>query len=129
MIYNSYPSPHTPGVELAGYFGSASAARPGTSNFTGIHSAAVDSLIDGVVHAQTRNELLTYAHALDRVLDWQYLWIPATRTNGSGYVFWNRFGLPAVQAANAPNLDAWWVKSDKAVPGGIPSIANREVLQ
>ena len=129
MIYNSYPSPHTPGVELAGYFGSASAARPGTSNFTGIHSAAVDSLIDGVVHAQTRNELLTYAHALDRVLDWQYLWIPATRTNGSGYVFWNRFGLPAVQVANAPNLDAWWVKSDKAVPGGIPSIANREVLQ
>lgn len=129
MIYNSYPSPLTPGTELANYFGSAAAARPGTMNYTGVHGAAVDTLIMGVMQAQSRTELQSYAHALDRVLSWQFLWIPATRTNPEGYAFWNRFGLPAVQASRSVNLDAWWVKSDVPLKGGLESIANREVLK
>jgi len=129
MIYNSYPSPATPGLELANYFGSVSAGHPGTSNYTGVHSKAIDTLISGLVQSQTREQMRTYAHALDRVLDWLYLWIPATRTNPAGYAFWNRFGLPAIQAAQAPNIDAWWIAHRHPVKGGISQVPNREVIK
>ncbi len=38
--------------------------------------------------------MLHYAHALDRVLQWNYYWIPNYYPPGSSTVWWNRFGMP-----------------------------------
>ncbi len=41
-----------------------------------LKNPAVDALIDGLVKANTQADMLRHAHALDRVLQWNYYWIP-----------------------------------------------------
>ncbi|MDE1181870.1 extracellular solute-binding protein [Paraburkholderia sp.] len=114
MIFNSFYSPATPGAELNDYYASASYSAPGTQSWMGLRDPAVDQLIQGVQRASTRSEMETYAHALDRVMEWQYLWIPSMRSPGAALVYWNRFGRPAIQAPADTNIDSWWV--DSATP-------------
>jgi microcin C transport system substrate-binding protein len=58
----------TPGSELVARFGSESAATEGSSNLTGVSDPAVDALLEKVVSATTRPELVASLRALDRVL-------------------------------------------------------------
>jgi len=113
VIYYSFLSPAIPGQELTDYYASASYDRPGSQNWMGVHSPAVDALIAGARSADTRASMQAYMHALDRVLQWQYLWIPGSYSSeGTTLVYWNRFGQPRVQARANENLDAWWRASD-----------------
>lgn len=108
MIYNSFVSRPIPGQELSDYYSSATYDRPGSQNWMGVHSPAVDTLIADVRKAGSLEELETSMHALDRVLQWQYLWIPASQSSGTTLVYWNRFGHPAVQAKASANIESWW---------------------
>ncbi len=108
MIVTGYPVTLSPGSELYNYFGSASAEDPGSNNFMVLRDPAVDALLDGLVRAETQPDMLRHAHALDRVLQWNYYWIPNYYPPGSSTVWWNRFGLPKVQAAYDEGLDTWW---------------------
>ncbi|MEE1924978.1 extracellular solute-binding protein [Pseudomonas sp. 148P] len=115
MIVTGYPVTTSPGLELYSYFGSASANDPGSNNFMALKNPAVDSLIDGLVRASTQADMQRHAHALDRVLQWNYYWIPNYYPPGTSSVWWNRFGLPRVPAANDPALDTWWEVSPTAL--------------
>ena len=61
-------SPCRPATSSAIIWGSAAADRPGSRNLAGIKDAAVDALIDRVIFAQDRDELVAATRALDRVL-------------------------------------------------------------
>ena len=115
MIVAAYPVTPTPGRELYNYFGSDSAADPGSNNYAVLRNPAVDGLIAGLVNADNRNAMVHYARALDRVLQWGYYWIPNYYPPGVSSVWWNRFGRPRVQAANDPGLDTWWQLSPSAL--------------
>ncbi|WP_455893677.1 extracellular solute-binding protein [Pseudomonas palmensis] len=108
MIVTGYPVSPSPGLELYSYFGSAAATDPGSNNYMALQDPAVDSLIDGLVKAASPADMLRHAHALDRVLQWNYYWIPNYYPPGASTVWWNRFGTPRVQASNDPALDTWW---------------------
>ncbi|MGY5328360.1 extracellular solute-binding protein [Pseudomonas protegens] len=108
MIVTGYPVSPSPGPELYSYFGSAAATDPGSNNYMALQDPAVDSLIDGLVKAASPADMLRHAHALDRVLQWNYYWIPNYYPPGASTVWWNRFGIPRVQASNDPALDTWW---------------------
>ena len=108
MIVTGYPVSPSPGLELYSYFGSAAANDPGSNNFMVLKSPVVDGLIDGLVRAHTQADMQRHAHALDRVLQWNYYWIPNYYPPGTSSVWWNRFGLPKIPAANDPALDTWW---------------------
>lgn len=108
MIVTGYPVTLSPGTELYNYFGSAAAKDPGSNNLMVLRDPAVDTLLDGLVRAETQADMLHHAHALDRVLQWNYYWIPNYYPPGSSTVWWNRFGLPKVQAAYDEGLDTWW---------------------
>ena len=58
----------TPGNEQWDYWGSRSAAIPGSLNLIGIRNPAVDALIQRIVFADNRAELIAATRALDRVL-------------------------------------------------------------
>lgn len=58
----------SPGVEQRLYWGSAGVTEPGTRNWMGVASPAVDAMIDAMVRARTREEFVTAVHALDRLL-------------------------------------------------------------
>lgn len=108
MIITGYPVSTSPGMELYNYFGSASANDPGANNYMALQNPAVDRLIDGLVRATTKDDMLRHAHALDRVLQWNYYWIPNYYPPGSSTVWWNRFGIPKVQASNDEAIESWW---------------------
>ncbi|MFK0087544.1 extracellular solute-binding protein [Pseudomonas sp. NPDC090755] len=115
MIVTGYPVSPSPGPELYNFFGSAAATDPGSNNYMVLQDPAVDRLIDGLVKASTQADMLRHAHALDRVLQWNYYWIPNYYPPGSSTVWWNRFGLPKVQASNDEGLDSWWEVSPTAL--------------
>ncbi|AXA54445.1 extracellular solute-binding protein [Pseudomonas thivervalensis] len=108
MIITGYPVSTSPGMELYNYFGSAAANDPGANNYMVLKNPAVDALIDGLVKASTQADMLRHAHALDRVLQWNYYWIPNYYPPGSSTVWWNRFGIPKVQASNDEAIESWW---------------------
>lgn len=63
-----WPGNEAPGTELVDRFGSGSAETEGSSNLIGVKDPAVDALLDKVVSAHTRPELIAALRSLDRVL-------------------------------------------------------------
>lgn len=108
MIVTGYPVSSSPGLDLYNCFGSKGAKDPGSNNYMVLQDPAVDSLITGLVKAENKSTMINYAHALDRVLQWGYYWIPNYYPPGSSTVWWNRFGIPAVQASNGEAIETWW---------------------
>lgn len=115
MIVTGYPVTTSPGGELFNYFGSAAANDPGSNNYMALQNPAVDTLIGGLVRATTQADMLRHAHALDRVLQWNYYWIPNYYPPGTSTVWWNRFGMPAIQASNDEAIETWWEMSSTAL--------------
>jgi peptide/nickel transport system substrate-binding protein/microcin C transport system substrate-binding protein len=83
---------------LAAILGSKSADEEGNNNFRGVRSPAVDALIAAIGRAETMGELRDASRALDRVVTWSFFQIPDLYNNLENASFWNRFGIPAVQA-------------------------------
>lgn len=115
MIVTGYPVTTSPGGELFNYFGSAAANDPGSNNYMALQNPAVDQLIGGLVRATTQTDMLRHAHALDRVLQWNYYWIPNYYPPGTSTVWWNRFGMPAIPASNDEAIETWWEMSSTAL--------------
>ena len=80
---NYDPSP-MPGLQLRNRFGSASADIDYGQNWPGIKNPVVDSLIESVNRARTAEDVYAATRALDRVLLWNFYFIPARRHPGCG---------------------------------------------
>ena len=63
-----YPGSQVPGVEMVSRFGSKAADEQGSDNMLGLKSPAVDAILSSLVHAETKEDLVDAARALDRVL-------------------------------------------------------------
>lgn len=68
IISNRLVGSEAPGTELLERYGSAAADVEGSSNVIGLKSRAVDALLEQVLSAHTRAELVPRLRALDRVL-------------------------------------------------------------
>ncbi|MBC3948804.1 extracellular solute-binding protein [Pseudomonas folii] len=108
MIVTGYSVSTSPGMELYNNFGSKGARDPGSTNYMVLQDPAVDSLIAGLVSADQKSTMVDYAHCLDRVLQWGYYWIPNYYPPGASTLWWNRFGIPKIQASNAEAIETWW---------------------
>lgn len=115
MIVTGYGVSTSPGMELYNNFGSKVAKDSGSSNYMVLRDPAVDTLINGLAKADSKPAMIDYAHALDRVLQWGFYWIPNYYPPGSSTVWWNRFGIPKVQASNSEAIDTWWELSPQAL--------------
>ena len=71
--------------------GSQAADRPGSQNIIGIKNPAVDALIDKVIFAKDRADLVAATKALDRVLLWNFYVVPQFTYGFSRYARWDRF--------------------------------------
>lgn len=68
MIVNAWSSSLSPGNEQRLYWGRAGATEPGTRNYAGIDSPAVEAMIDAMLAAPDRESFVAAVRALDRVL-------------------------------------------------------------
>ena len=76
IITDAWGESLSPGNEQRGYWGSQAADQPGSHNLIGIKNPAVDKLIDQVVFAKSRADLVAATKALDRVLLWNNYVVP-----------------------------------------------------
>ena len=115
MIIDQWGESLSPGNEQREYWGSQTADVPGSRNTIGIKNPAVDTLIDKVIFAKDRSELVAATRALDRVLLWNFYVVPQFSYGFSRYARWDRFShaeLPKYARSGLPSL--WWYDADKA---------------
>ena len=85
----------SPGNEQRDFFGSQAADRPGSRNSPGIKNPAVDALIERIIFAKDRADLVAACKALDRVLLWNCYVVPQfTCRIRQRYARWDRFSHP-----------------------------------
>ena len=119
MIIDIWGESLSPGNEQREYWGSQAADVLGSRNTIGIKNPAVDALIDKVVFAKDRAELVAATRALDRVLLWNFYVVPQFTYGFVRYARWDRFGhadLPKYARSGLPSL--WWFDADKAAKLG-----------
>lgn len=113
MITVVFGQSRSPGNEQRNYWGSESADAPGSFNFVGIQDAVIDELVEKVIEATSRAELIVASRALDRVLQWHYFVIPTWHINSDRVIWWDKFGRPAIKPAFGVGLWSWWLDPDK----------------
>ena len=115
MAIERYSLRLTPGVEIKSYWGSDAAAMDGSFNLSGIKDPVIDALIDKVVEAKSRAELVTAARAIDRVLRAGHYWVPQWYKPVHTVAFWDEFSRPAVKPKYDEGvIETWWYDADKA---------------
>lgn len=109
-----------PGNEERSYFGSAAADQSGSDNVGGIKNPAADAIIEKLVKANSEDELVASARALDRVLLWNHYVVPQWGYPKLRTARWNRFSyqspLPKYGMSAFPTL--WWWDAAKAEKTG-----------
>jgi microcin C transport system substrate-binding protein len=123
IITQSWGESLSPGNEQRGYWGSQAADQPGSFNLVGIKNPAVDAMIDQIVYAKSRADLVAATKALDRILLWNNYVVPQWTYSKQRSARWDRFGrpdpLPKYASSGFPSL--WWWDADKAAKAGTRS--------
>ncbi len=112
MIMEVLPQSLSPSYELMGYFHSQQLNTPGARNYSGVNSPVVDALLEKIIGAASRKELITAVKALDRVLLWSYYSVPQWHAGYRRVAYWNKFALPKVNPPYAFNFRDWWIKEN-----------------
>lgn len=104
----------SPGNEQREQWGTDAADRSGSDNWPGLKNPAVDALIEELIRANSRESLVTYTHALDRVLLWSYLVVPSYGEPNIRWAYWSNFEHPEKTPRTGPNPVLWWTTPAKA---------------
>jgi microcin C transport system substrate-binding protein len=106
---------NSPGNEQREYWGSQAADTNGSDNLIGIKNPAVDKLIDLIVTAPTRKDLIIRCMALDRVMQWNYYLVPNFTLAAFRIAYWNKFGKPDKRPDPPYSYGgtSWWVDPAK----------------
>ncbi|KPX38083.1 ABC transporter, periplasmic substrate-binding protein [Pseudomonas savastanoi pv. glycinea] len=110
MILMTLQQTLSPGLEQWQYFHSIQAAINGSKNYAGIANPVVDALLNKLLGAQTRDEQVAAARALDRVLLAQHYSIPNWYLNNHRLAYRNRFAMVTTPPYTL-GLRAWWLKT------------------
>lgn len=119
MMVSGFPQSNSPGNEQREFWSSLAADKPGSRNFIGLKDPAIDSLVEGLINAKSRQSLLAYTRSLDRVLQWGFYVIPNWHLNTWRTAYWNHVAHPEVTPLYDIGLSTWWVKPD-AKPAATP---------
>ena len=111
-----YIPDNTPGLALRNRFGSAAADQSYSQNWARIRDPVLDHLIDRAIAARSARQLYAATRAIDRVLLWNFYFIPGMAQPGYRLVHWDKFGevKSAEPLSRVPAIDAWWWDEDKA---------------
>ena len=110
MIVSGFGQSSSPGNEQREYWHSASADNPGSRNFIGLKNPAIDTLVDKLIAADSREELITRTRALDRVLLWGHYVIPNWHIKTWRVAYWKHLAHPKTTPHYDIGLMTWWHK-------------------
>ncbi|TCO83457.1 microcin C transport system substrate-binding protein [Plasticicumulans lactativorans] len=114
LVVHVYAQSQSPGNEQIGYWHSSMAAQEGSNNLMGLRDPVVDALVEKLVYAQDRAQLVAAAHALDRVLLWGEYVVPNWHSPVHRIAYRDRFGMPKQLPLYYQPLEwalsTWWAK-------------------
>jgi microcin C transport system substrate-binding protein len=120
IIVASWGQSLSPGNEQRENWSTAAADRIGSRNYAGIKNPAVDALIERIIFAKDRAELVAATKAMDRVLLWNHYVVPQYTYNKTRSARWDRFGrpekLPEYASSAFPAI--WWWDAERAAKTG-----------
>jgi microcin C transport system substrate-binding protein len=115
IVVGNFAQSDSPGNEQRDFWGSEAADRHGSRNLIGVKDKAIDKLVDHVIFAKDREELVAATNALDRVLLWNDFVVPQWYSPTVRIAYWNRFGQPTTLPALTPGfMQVWWYDKEKA---------------
>ena len=106
----------TPTLLLSNTFSSVAAAQEYSFNWSNLKDPAVDELIDHVYAAQTHDDFIAALRAVDRVLLWNFYWLPGSSKINFSMVYWDKFGRAEYDRLIWINsyVANWWWDEEKA---------------
>ncbi|MEH6575727.1 MAG: extracellular solute-binding protein [Amphritea sp.] len=111
IVVSGFGQSNSPGNEQREYWHSSTADQPGSRNTIGIKNPAVDYLVEQLIQAPDREQLVLRARALDRVLLWNHYVIPQYHVNSYRIAYWDKFAFPEIRPKYALGFDTWWSKT------------------
>lgn len=109
MISLGTRSFYPPGMELRGAWQSVSADEIGNENWTGIKDSALDEIVEIVIAADNWDEKIAATKALDRLLLWSYVAIPAYFDDSYRVAYWDIFRRPETKSRFGLGFpETWW---------------------
>jgi microcin C transport system substrate-binding protein len=120
IITNTWGESLSPGNEQRSFWGSQAADQSGSQNVVGIKNPAVDAMIEQVIFAKSRADLVAATKALDRVLLWNDYVVPQWTYGKQRSARWDRFGRPDAMPKYGRSAFPliWWWDADRAAKTG-----------
>ncbi len=112
MIVNRWGLSLSPGSEQAFYWGSAGRDTPGTRNYMGVASPAVDAMVAAIPEARNEEDFTAAVRALDRVLSSGTYVIPFWHSGVAWFAWWEEQRSPPAPLYG-PWIEwsaPWWVE-------------------
>jgi microcin C transport system substrate-binding protein len=120
IITMSWGQSLSPGNEQRNYWSSQAADQAGSRNYIGVKDPAIDALVDRLIFAKSRDDLIAATKALDRVLLSHHFVVPQWTYGKARTARWDRFGrpdpLPKYGVSGFPTV--WWWDAEKAAKAG-----------
>jgi microcin C transport system substrate-binding protein len=120
VMFTLWDQSLSPGNEQRDLWSSRAADTPGSQNYAGIENPAVDALIERIIFAKSRAELVATTRAMDRVLLWNHYVVPLYYLWKDRAARWDRFGkpevLPLYGMSGFPTV--WWWDAERALKLG-----------
>jgi microcin C transport system substrate-binding protein len=113
LISHSWGQSESPGNEQRSMWGSAAADIQGSENYIGIKDKAIDELIELVIGAADREQLVARVKALDRVLLHHHFVVPHWHIPIDRILYWDKFGVPEPHKRGT-STRYWWFDQAKA---------------
>ncbi len=110
MTVDVIPQSLSPGNEQRDFWTCAAAKQDGSRNRIGICDPVIDELVELIINAPDRAELVARCRALDRVLLWHNYVVPHWHIQTFRVAYWDKFGRPPRNPRYALALDSWWIE-------------------
>jgi microcin C transport system substrate-binding protein len=113
LISNALPQSLTPGNEQAQFWTSAAADQAGNYNYAGIKNPVIDAVVEQLIHAENRQQLILYSKVLDRLLRAGYYQILLYGKASEWYAVWDMYQRPKRLARLNIGVEYWWSDAKK----------------
>lgn len=109
MIIGTFGQSNSPGNEQREFWGSDRAEMQGSRNLIGIKDPVIDDLVTKLIHAESREDLVTKTRALDRILLWNHYVIPMWHYPKWRLAYWDHIKRPSKLSDIDPLIaNTWW---------------------
>lgn len=108
IVVMGFGQSESPGNEQRDYWHSSKASQAGSRNYAGIQDPAVDELIELIIAAPSRKELVYRTRALDRVLLAGHYVIPNWYNPVDRIAYRSSLKRPDITPRQGIDINTWW---------------------